>query len=186
MLRCSRDLFRGRRVDPSLNLPRRSGRIRNAVNGVRPRMRQMDVWSRDHRRPIEQEEKDRVAAGWYTSPDSEPRVRSAPAGDVPPTSRRVAHSRNVPASAPSEDDEKVGGRFSDGSIPGGYGKSPFSLDCTYHGCPLFVGASLAAAPQPLFCWLAGLMKNNKKRWFRQGAPCAPHTGRPSLPTRSKR
>ena len=63
---------------------------------VRPRMRQMDVWSRDHRRPIEQEEKDRVAAGWYTSPDSEPRVRSAPAGDVPPTSRRVAHSRNVP------------------------------------------------------------------------------------------
>ena len=56
----------------------------------------MDVWSRDHRRPIEQEEKDRVAAGWYTSPDSEPRVRSAPAGDVPPTSRRVAHSRNVP------------------------------------------------------------------------------------------
>ena len=66
------------------------------MNGVRPRMRQMDVWSRDHRRPIEQEEKDRVAAGWYTSPDSEPRVRSAPAGDVPPTSRRVAHSRNVP------------------------------------------------------------------------------------------
>lgn len=120
---------------PTLNLPRRSGRIRNAVNGVRPRMRQMDVWSRDHRRPIEQEEKDRVAAGWYTSPDSEPRVRSAPAGDVPPTSRRVAHSRNVPASAPSEDDEKVGGRFSDGSIPGGYGKSPFSLDCTYHGSP---------------------------------------------------
>ena len=39
-----------------------------------------------------------------------------------------------PASAPSEDDEKAGGRFSGGSIPGGYGKSPFSLDCTYHGC----------------------------------------------------
>ena len=44
-----------------------------------------------------------------------------------------------PASAPSEDDEKVGGRFSGGSIPGGYGKSPFSLDCTYHGCPYFPG-----------------------------------------------
>ncbi len=42
-----------------------------------------------------------------------------------------------PASAPSEDDEKVGGRFSGGSIPGGYGKSPFSLDCTYHGCHQF-------------------------------------------------
>ena len=70
-----------------------------------------------------------------------------------------------PASAPSEDDEKVGGRFSGGSIPGGYGKSPFSLDCTYHGCPLFVGASLAAAPQPLFCWIAGSMKNCNKSWL---------------------
>ena len=112
-------------------------RIAGNINPIRPRMQQMDVWSRDHVDPLNKKKKIELRQSAYKSSGFESNEQTAPAGW--PFLRRaplwpILGTALLPPLPPMHCRDRGNGKNGVGSNPGDTGNLRFPLDYTYHGC----------------------------------------------------